>query len=60
MLLSSQKLRARAQHCRKLAAVMRDNIMRSQMLDIAEQYDRLAGQQPRADRVAKRRGRSRP
>jgi len=53
MLLSRQQLRASPQHCRELAAVMRDNAMRLQILNVAGQYDRLAGNNPRG-RIAKR------
>ena len=43
-------LRLKAVECRALADVFRDGVARSQLLIVAEQYERLADQYDRADK----------
>jgi hypothetical protein len=46
-----QRLRQEADRARKLAEEMRDRVLKKQLLDMAEQYERLANNAERDRRI---------
>lgn len=54
------QLKAKAEACRAFAATVKDEAIRSQLLGIAERYDRLAEQNDNWDKPSGRPGKTTP